>query len=116
MIPVFVPHWRRITATPAAFYGCISRLQCSDDLVHGLVEGEAKDLDKEVDGIACFVLFRPAPVGVFEDETGMSGQFKVARLSFDELEAAPLKQWNERGDSSGPDLFAGPPMGGRTSR
>jgi len=30
----------------------------------------------------------------------MSGQFKVARLSFDESEAAPLEQRNQRGDSA----------------
>jgi hypothetical protein len=42
----------------------------------------------------------------------MGGQFKVARLAFDELEAAPLEQRDERGEAGGADLFAGPARGG----
>ena len=46
---------------------------CSRDLAHGVVEGEAENLDVKVDGVAGEVAFGPAPVGVFEDETGIGG-------------------------------------------
>ena len=41
------------------------------NLAHGVVEGQAEDLDVEVDGIASEVAFGPAPVTVFDDEAGI---------------------------------------------
>jgi hypothetical protein len=35
------------------------------------VEGQAKDLDKKVDGAARQVSLRPAPVAVFDEDSGM---------------------------------------------
>ena len=43
------------------------------DLAHSVVEGQAEDLDVEVNGVASEVAFRPAPVTVFDDETGIGG-------------------------------------------
>jgi len=51
----------------------------SSDLAHGVVEGEAKDLDMEVDGIAGQIPLGPAPVTVFDDEAGIGGQFRRRR-------------------------------------
>ena len=56
------------------------------DLAHGVVEGQAEDLDKEVDGVAGQIALGPAPVAVFDDEAGEGGQNEVAGLLFDELE------------------------------
>jgi len=78
------------------------------DLAHGIVEGQAEDLDMEVNGIASEVAFGPAPIGVFYDESGIGGQNKVARLAFDELESAQLQERNQRGQPGGADLFARP--------
>ena len=77
-------------------------------MTHGVVEAQAEDLDEEVDGVARHVLLRPAPVEVFEDETWEGGQNEIARLLFDELEAAFLEQWQERRLAGGADLLAGP--------
>ena len=85
----FFPNWRRNPTTP------VVRL-CTDDLAHGVVEGQAEDLDMEVNGVAGEVAFGPAPVAVFDDETGMGGRSKVVRLARDELEAALLEQWHQR--------------------
>ena len=59
-------------------------------MAHGVVEGQAEDLDKEVDGVAGEVVLgpasawlrrgRPAPVAVLEDEAGIGGQNEIARL------------------------------------
>jgi hypothetical protein len=43
------------------------------DVAHGVVEGEAQDLDVEVNGIAGELAFGPTPVTVFEDQTGIGG-------------------------------------------
>jgi hypothetical protein len=40
------------------------------DVVHGLVEGQPQDLDKEVNGVASPVPLGPAPITVFDDEAG----------------------------------------------
>lgn len=40
----------------------------SDDLPHGFVEGKAKDLGKEVDGVSALILLESAPVEVFDDK------------------------------------------------
>lgn len=82
------------------------------DLAHGVVEAHSEHAHEEVDGVAGEVSFRPAPVAVLDEQSGMSGQFKVARLSFDELEAALLQQRNQRGQPGGADLFAGPARAG----
>ena len=44
------------------------------DVAHGVVEGQAEDLDVEVNGIAGQMALGPAPVAVFDDETGVGGQ------------------------------------------
>ena len=49
----------------------------SKDLAHGVVEGQAEDLDAEVDGVAGQIAFGPAPVAVFDDEAGIGGQNKL---------------------------------------
>jgi len=66
----------------------------SSNLAHGVVEGQAEHLDIEVDCVAGPVSLGPAPIGVFDDETRKSGQFKVAGLTFDELEPSLLQQRN----------------------
>jgi hypothetical protein len=73
---------------------------CSGDLAHGIVEGQTEHLGVEVNGIAGQVAFRPAPEGVFDDEAGIGGQKKIARLAGDEIEphtptiapAVPMKK------------------------
>src|SRR3954464_1275684 len=85
------PRWRRTSG--------------ADDLAHGVVKVHFQDLDKEVDGVAGEVALRPAPIAFFEDETGEGGQFEVARLLFDKLQAALLQQRYERGLSGSADLF-----------
>ena len=59
------------------------------------MEGEAENLDVEVDGVAGEVAFGPAPVAVVDDEAGIGGHNKVARLAFDELVSALLEEWNQ---------------------
>jgi hypothetical protein len=56
------------------------------------MEAQAQDLDLEVDGIAMEVALGPAPIRLFDDEAGEGGQLEVARLLFDELEAAFLQE------------------------
>ena len=60
------------------------------DLTHGIVEGQAEDLDMEVNGVAGQIALRPAPVAVLDDETGIGRQNKIACLPCDELESALL--------------------------
>jgi len=67
-----------VRATPAVDSG-------AGNLAHGVVEGQTKNLDMEVNGIAGQIAFRPAPVAVFDDETGTGGQNKIARLARDQL-------------------------------
>ena len=83
---------------------------CASDLAHGMVEGMAEDLDVEVNGVAGEVApLRPAPVTVFDDETGIGGQNKIARLARDDFEPALLEQRHQRCQPGGADLFARPP-------
>ena len=77
------------------------------------MEGQAEDLDVEVNGVAGEVAFRPAPVAVFDDEAGIGGQTKITRLAGGELESAFFQERNQRGEPGGADLFAGPARGGR---
>ena len=79
---------------------------CAGDLAHGLVEGQAEHLDMEVNGVAGEVAFRPALVTVFDDEAGIGGQNKIARLARDELESVLLQQRQQRGQPGSADLFA----------
>jgi hypothetical protein len=85
------------------------------DLAHGVVEGQAEDLDVEVDGIAGEIAFRPAPVAVFDDEAGIGGQAEVAGLAGDELESVLLQQRHQRGQPGGADLLPRPPWAWRTT-
>src|SRR5206468_3496526 len=78
------------------------------DLAHGVMEGEAEHLDEEVNGVASQIALGPAPVTVFEDETGIGGQTKIVRFAYDELESALLEQWCQRGQPCGTDLFSRP--------
>ena len=86
------------------------------DLAHGIVEGQAENLDVEVNGVAGQVAFGPAPVAVFDDETGISWQNKIAGLLGNELKPALLEQRHQRCQSGGADLFARPPWALRTTR
>ncbi len=88
--------------TPAA------GLLCAGDLAHGVVEGQAEDLDVEVNGVAGQIAFRPAPVAVFDDEAGIGGQATIARLAGDELESALLEQRHQRCQPGGADLLPRP--------
>lgn len=81
---------------------------CASNLAHGVVEGQAEHLDVEVNGVAGEVAFGPAPVTVFDDETGIGGQNKIARLSRDELESAFFQDLNQWSQSRGTDLLPGP--------
>ena len=76
-------------------------------------EGQAEDLDAEVNGIAGEVALRPAPIAVLDDEARISGQSKIACIVCDELESALLEQRREGGQSGGADLLAGPAGGVR---
>jgi hypothetical protein len=67
---------------------------CAGDLAHGVVEGQSEDLDVEVNGITGEIAFRPAPVAIFDDEAGIGGRDKVARL-------ARATSWRPRCWSSG---------------
>ena len=51
----------------------VSELLYSRDAAHGVVKGEAEDLDVEVDGISSQIAFGPAPITVFDDESGKDG-------------------------------------------
>jgi hypothetical protein len=55
------------------------------------VEGQAEDLDAEVNGVAGEVAFRPAPVAVFDDETGKGGQNEIAGVLGEDLQFALLE-------------------------
>lgn len=83
---------------------------CAGDLAHGVVEGQSQDLDMEVNGVAGQVALWPAPVGVFDDETGKGGQNKIARLKRDQLESSFFQKRNQRSDAGGADLLAGPAL------
>ena len=67
---VRVPNWHLTATTPAMGAVCFSGLG-SSDLAHGVVEGQAEHLGKEVDGVAGQIAFGPAPIGVFDDQTGI---------------------------------------------
>jgi hypothetical protein len=76
------------------------------DESHGVVEGQAEDLDAEVDGVASQIALRPAPIAVFDDEAGIGGQNEIARVLREDLESALLEQRGQRGQPGGADLFA----------
>ena len=105
---VRVPNWHRTATTPAMGAVCFSGLG-SSDLAHGVVEGQAEDLGTEVDGVAGQIALGPAPIGVFDDQTGIGGQAKIASLAFDQLETTLLEQWGQRHYTGGADLLARPP-------
>jgi len=64
------------------------------DGAHGVVEAHPQHLDEKVDGVAGQCALGPAPVALFEDQARMAGQLKVAGFPFEELQAAPLQEWN----------------------
>ena len=55
---------------PAGVLGSFSVGLGPGNFAHGVVEGQAEHLDKEVDGVAGEVALGPAPIGVLDDETG----------------------------------------------
>ena len=105
---VRVPNWRRTATTPAMGAVCFSGLG-SRDLAHGVVEGQAEDLGIKVDGVARQIALWPTPIGVFDDQTGIGGQAKVAGLALDQLEATLLEQRGQGHHTGGADLLARPP-------
>ena len=105
---VRVPSWHRTTTTPAMGAVCFSGLG-SSDLAHGVVEGQAEDLGTKVDGIAGQIALWPTPIGVFDDQTGIGGQGKIAGLALDQLETTLLEQRGQRHHTGGADLLTRPP-------
>ena len=81
------------------------------DPAHGVIKGQAQDLDEEVNGIASQVALGPTPITVFKQEDLVGGQFEVAGGPFDELEAPPLEQRGQRSHAGGSDLLARPAAG-----
>lgn len=41
----------------------VRELVKGDNLAHGVVEGQAEDVDEEIDGVAVEVALGPAPIG-----------------------------------------------------
>ncbi len=78
------------------------------DLAHGVVKGQAEHAHEEVNGVAGEIAFGPAPVTVFDDQAGISGQGKVARLAWEELHPVFFEQGHERCQAGGADLFTRP--------
>ena len=66
-------------------------LSGAGDLTHGVVEGQAQDLDAKVNGVAGQAALGPPPIGVFEDQARIGRQGKVARLALDQLKPALLE-------------------------
>ena len=87
----------------------VAGLLCAGDVTHGVVEGQSQDLDMEVNGVAGEVALRPAPVAVFDDEAGIGGQNKIARLTRHELESMFLQQRRQGREPGGADLLTRPP-------
>ena len=98
-------------ATGAGEWACQAGGLRSGEFSHGGVEAQAEDLDEEVDGVAALIPFGPAPVAVFDDETGEGGHEEVVAAGFDEWEPALFKQGQQRREPGGADLFPGPTYG-----
>ena len=81
---------------------------CTGDQAHGIVEGQAEDLDAEVNGIAGQISFGPAPIAVFDDEAGIGGQNEIARVLGEDLKFAFLEQRRQGCHAGGADLLARP--------
>lgn len=75
---------------------------------HGVVEGEAEDLDEEVDRVTGFVLGGPAPIVLFDDEAWIGRKDKIAGLAWKKLKSEVDQQGRERLEPSGADLFTRP--------
>lgn len=75
------------------------------------MEGQAPDLDEEVDGVAGEAALGPAPIRVLYDQTGEGAHLEVAAAGLDELEAAFFDERNEGRQTGGADLLARPPLG-----
>ena len=86
----------------------LGRLCSAGDLVHGLMETEALDLDEEVNGVASAVSLGPAPIAVLDDEAGISGQDEIAGFLEDEVESLFCEQGRQRSQSGGADLLTRP--------
>jgi hypothetical protein len=57
------------------------------NLAHGVVKGQTEHAHEEVDGVARSGQ-RSRCIGILDDETRKCGRGKIARLSFNKLEAA----------------------------
>ena len=86
-------------------------ISAAGDPAHGVVEGQAEDLDEEVDGVAGEVALRPTPIRVFDQEALVMGQYEVPGGQLDELEAALLEQRGQRSYAGGSDLLTRPAAG-----
>jgi hypothetical protein len=78
------------------------------DRAHGVVEGQAEDLDTDVNGVAGQISFRPTPTAVFEEDAGTGRRLKIARLICQELKHALLEQANLRIDGCGWEFLKAP--------
>ena len=65
-------------------------------------------MNVEVDGIAALVLVGPSPVGVFDDQPLVAGQFHVASGQRDHLQPSAAQQRGQRSHPGDPDLLTGP--------
>src|SRR5436190_19056229 len=81
------------------------------DLAHSIIEGQAENLDEEVDGVACQLALWPTPIAVLDEQALVSGQFKIDGRQLDELEASPAQQGNQRSHAGGADLLSRPAVG-----
>ena len=122
------PPWRRKVGFSTVGRTCgrtgVASLRCqgpfctgpsalrSGDGAHGVVKAHPQHLDEKVDGVAGQCALGPAPVALFEEQAWMTGQLKVAGFPFEELQAAPLQKWNERGEAGGADLVTSPARAG----
>ena len=79
------------------------------DFLHGVMKGQAEDFDAKVDGVAGQIALRPAPVGVFDDQSRIVGQQEIARFAGEGWESAFLEQRKQWGQTRGADLLARPP-------
>ena len=72
------------------------------------MEGAAEHLDEEVDGVAALVGVEPAPVVVFDDQSGEVGQVEVAVWARLQAQALAGEQGRQFGAAGGLYLASGP--------
>ena len=72
------------------------------------MEGAAEHLDEGGDGVAPFVGAEPAPVVVFDDQSGEVGQVEVAVWARLQAQALAGEQGRQFGAAGGLDLASEP--------